>query len=266
MEINECSSLVDSALAKLRSDFAVSTEDGGCRVVAPILRRDGDPFEVLVRVEGDQFVVSDEGDTFDYLQLSGIKTRKNRALERLVSEIRSAHEVTFEQGAVVVRAEDIESVGSAIVRAIAAMSDISQFELTRREAPPRTFDALVEGELVGQNVPYQPRVTYEGAVRERSFRFGINGSRKTVVEPLRAPNSSRAGELAAVLIVNVEDVWRRNPELAAIAVIDDRTAVWSERAVPDLTISGLNVVRWSLRHQELGPALASPQRGTDRRT
>lgn len=262
--VEDCTAYVDSTLRRLRKGFEVVPENSGCRVIAPLLRRDGDPLEVVVLPQEDRFVVSDDGDTIDYLQLSGVNTRRNRAFDRLLSEVRSAHEVSVDRGAISSEASELATVGDAIVRVLAAMSDLSQMELARREMPPRTFDALVEGELVGQGLPYEPRVNYRGAIRERTFRFGINSSRKVVVEPMRAQTSSRAVELAAVLIVSVEDVWNVDPGVAAIAVLDDRRDVWSERALPDLAGRGLNVVRWSERHNQFGPAVESPRRAPGR--
>jgi len=264
MEVADCSELVDAAVAHLRLGFQTARENGVCRVLSPIVRRDGDPFEVFVHPAGDTFEVTDEGDTLEFLQLSGIHTRKNRALDKLIAEVAKAHNVSLRRGAIVATGATTEQVGEAIVHVVAAMNDVSQFELTRRSIPPRTFDTLVEGELVGQNVPYENRVAYRGEIRERTFRFGINGAHRIVIEPFSVRSSTRAVELAAVLIVGVEDVWRREPQLAAVAVLDDRTDVWSKAAVPDLSGSGINVVRWSSRHEELPLAISSPRRGIDR--
>lgn len=253
----DCTEIVDAALSRFRQGFEVSQEDGGCRVLSPFIRRDGDPFELVVHETRGEYNVSDEGDTLEFLQLSGINTRKNTALDRLVAEVASAHRVTITGGSIVAHARDNEEVGDAVARVLAAMNDLSQFELTRRSVPPRTFDALVEGELVGQGVAYENRVKRRGQVREREFRFGINGQRNMVIEPLRALSPSRAVELAAVLIVSVEDVWKVDPNLTAVAVLDDQRDVWSSRALPDLRGNRIGIVRWSNRHDELPAALYS---------
>ncbi len=256
----ECAQLVDQSLAKLRGGFEVSTSDDACRVITPFLRRDGDRFEITVRSLGVGFWVSDEGDSLDYLELSGINTR-TKTFERLVTEVKKAHHVDIERGAIVVRASNPNEVGDAIVRAIAAMNDLSQFELTRRERTPQAFTELVEAELVGLSTPYEPRVVKQGAVRPRPFAFGINGRLNVVIEPLSATSSTSAVQAADVLIVSVLDVWKVDPTIGALAVVDDRRAVWDDRALPDLEGNGLTVVRWSRRHAEMSNAIKEPKRG-----
>ena len=260
----DCSEIVDAALSRLRSDFETSDADVMCRVLSPLERRDGDRFELVVRQIGDRFQVSDDGDTFDYLQLSGVKTRRNRALENLTSEVVTAHDVQLINGAIVVDSRQGD-VGDAIFRVLAAMNDLSQFELNRRVIPPRTFDTLVEGELVGQGVSYQKRIQHQGEIRQRTFRFGINGQRHIVVEPLSARSASRAISLAAVPPGKGGVVWGRVPRRASLACVEDpRDDVWRERSLPDLRGSWVNVVQWAHRHEQLPSAFSEPLRGSDR--
>jgi hypothetical protein len=261
MTTNGCAPMVERAISRLRDGFVAKPYGAGCRLITPLLRRDGDSFEVTVEPTVDGFLVHDEGESLDYLQLSGIGIRGNRSFERLVTEVQSAHRVLLSRGALTAKVTDESQVGDAVVRILAAMNDITQFELTRRERPPETFDSLVEGELVGLGLPYDTGVVKKGATRDRAFAFGIDSQRNTVIQPLTAGSSHRAVEVADVLIVSTLDVWRIDKTLGAIAIVDDKRNVWEDRALPDLLANGLTVVRWSRRHSEMLPAVTEPRRG-----
>ena len=264
MNLADCAFLVDETLSAFRQGFDVSQGDGVCRVVTPFQRRDGDQFEIVARPEGSEgwpIRVTDDGATLDYLDLNGIHTDRNRALDRLVGEVVRAHGIQVLQGEIVVYVSRAEEVGAAVLRVLAAMNDLSQFELTRRQREPQTFQDMVAGELVGLGVGYEREVTLPGDVRSRSFRFYINGQRQIILEPLQARDSTRAVERAKSLIVDVMDVWKRQSSLAAVAVLDDQRDVWRDRAIPDLAGFGINTVEWSQRHSQLQPLIENPRRG-----
>ena len=262
MNIADCSDLVNASLSALKEGFEVSRDKGTCHIRTPFQRRDGDLFEIFA--EGNEqsgIRVSDNGATLDFLDLSGIPTDRSRAFKRLLSEVEKAHDVRLQQGEIVSHANSIDLVGETILRVLAAMNDLSQFELTRRQREPQSFEDLVAGELVGRGVSYAHSAILGGEVRPRQFTFYANSERNIVIEPLQARSQSRAVERANHLIVDVMDVWKRNANLAAIAVVDDVRDVWRANAIPDLEGFGINVVAWSKRHDQLPMMLDNPRRG-----
>ena len=264
MNAYECADYVEATLSALRTGFETKRVDGSCRIYTPLLRRDGDSFVLHVQLVGDAVEISDDGATMDYLEMSGVKTRRNRAFERLVGEVLRAHYVELLEGRLVSYASTLAEAGIAAPRLLAAMNDISQYELTRRERAPTSFPQQVEAELVGLSVPYDKGATLRGSIRDRSFQFFANGRRNLILEPLQANTSARASQVADVLIVSVEDVWQEMPRVGAVAILDDSRQVW-QPALADLAGFGINVVMWSQRHDTLWGALEDPRRGRVRR-
>ena len=75
---NICSQLASEYIAHLGGQFSTAKDDDACVIVTPFERPDGDYFELAVRQYTDNTIrVSDDGDTLDYLYVSGLSLSRN---------------------------------------------------------------------------------------------------------------------------------------------------------------------------------------------
>lgn len=98
---------LDLARKHLGAGFDAYEQAGACFVVTPYLRRDNDAVVVRIDEQADgRFVVTDGGETVDYLRMSALAVRDNPALQAQLHSIGSSFGVRVEDEEILLETDE----------------------------------------------------------------------------------------------------------------------------------------------------------------
>src|SRR5690554_4137380 len=125
----DCHHLLSSYLALLGAGFDVSAyEVDGCRVTTPFWREDGDCLELFVLPAPDgRVLVSDEGQTVDWLYSIGLDIETSESRRQLLEDIANSYETTLRSGVLSIEAdpERASETVHLLVQALLAASQMT---------------------------------------------------------------------------------------------------------------------------------------------
>lgn len=220
-----CEKAVEQLIASVRSGFETYPADGGCVIATPFAYPDLASIEIYVREQGDQYVLSDEGETLNMLFVNGLSIEAGGTLVEEAKRVARSHGVTLDDSVVVTRAT-AEELGYASARLVNAMQALGYLLYKRRHNSRVRFDEEVEELLLENEVPYRPNYQVHGKANTHRFRFFINSDRNVLLEPISASSvgsARRKAELAAYSCLDIRQVESR---YRFAVVIDDRRTLW----------------------------------------
>jgi len=113
---------LDLARKHLAAEFDAYERAGACFVVTPFLRRDNDPVVVRIDVQPDgQLVITDGGETIDYLRMSAHEVRGSSAFEAQLQSIESSFGVRVEDEEILLETDE-----RGFARALASVARAAQ--------------------------------------------------------------------------------------------------------------------------------------------
>ncbi|MEX2230402.1 MAG: DUF1828 domain-containing protein [Dehalococcoidia bacterium] len=249
-----CETILRGAEEQFREGFAVRDLGGGaCLLVTPYLRHDNDAITLRVLDEGGgRYVVTDGGQSLDYLRMSGFTTRRNPPFQRFLRELPTTFGVDVDREELVAECDEDEL--SVSIQSVArAALHVSYMVLRRRERVVTSFADRVEVALIEIGAQYESDYEVQGLTKPAHFAFFVNGDRNALVQPLSATSRGAAENKADRFLFKVFDVKERSPDFRFIAVVDDFGAaadLWSTEQLNSLATYSDGLVRWSRNHTE----------------
>ena len=251
-----CDSRLALARERFSAEFDMYEHAGACFIVTPFLRHDNDP--VILRVEETEsngLLVTDGGETIDYLRLSGLTVRGNAAFRKYIERLEKSFGVD-------VRHEEIfretsESEFAAALASVARAAQHASYLIYRRRVrSTQRFEDRVEAELIGIGAHYERDVEVPGRTGSRRFHFLVNGLTNALLQPLSGTSQTALTSKAERLIFRIVDVResRRDTLVPSIhsyrffPVLDDtgRAAdLWDPGVISTLEAYSDGVIRWS---------------------
>ena len=258
---------VHLALARrhLAAEFDAFEQAGACFVVTPFLRRDNDPVVLRIEEQPDgRLVITDGGETVDYLRLSGHAVRRNAAFRKQLQTIGASLGVRVEDEEILLETDE-----GGFAEALTAVARAAQHTsyLVHRSRPRATvrFDEQVEALLRGVAARYERDPLVPGRTGLQQFAFHVNGEANALLQPLSGTSREAVNSKAERFVFRLVDV-RAGPSGEAtlpvpyrfFPVLDDagRAAeVWDAGTIEMLHTYSDGVIRWS--SDRLGAELAA---------
>lgn len=255
-----CANVVSQYIQRLQADFEATKSDGGCFLLTPFRKPDGEGIELeLESLPNGSIRISDMGDTISYLFVNGLTIGKP-VMDR-IKYISALHGVSLEHSIMKVEIRP-EAAGDALhelIQAVLATTDLIQ---TRRSTTPRRIrlDTQVESLIKFSGATYETDYEVPGEHEQHKFRFHLNSGRNLLLQPLTAPNASDAHSLAERWAYRFMDVIRSDDRWRPIAVLDDRGSqvnadimresntqlIWTPRAIAPIQE---HAIPWSDRRK-----------------
>ena len=226
----ECQDIVSKYLEYMSGDFAVEPTQGGCFILTPFVRPDGEAIELeLTALPNGVTRLSDMGDTLGYLYVNGLSL--TRSVIDKARRISRRHGAAFLRNSLVMDS-DSALTGEDIHRLIQATLEVTALIQGRRSTGQVLFDTEVESFIIQSGVVYDADFRVSGQRESHTFKFHINSTRNLLVQPITAATESAAHSWAERWAYRFSDSIAVNEHLRPIAVLDDRgnrSGVWTER-------------------------------------
>ena len=256
----------DARLALLREHFSAACDAyqhaGASFIITPLLRQDNDRVTLRIdELKGGRVLITDGGETIDYLRLSGCAVRTSAPFRKRIHAVGASFGVKIEDEEISLEADecDVAEALATVARAAQHMSYLVYYRRTR--TVPR-FGDRVEAELIGVGARYKRDVKVWGRTRTHRFGFLVNGEGNALLQPLSGTSRASLNDKAERLVFRIKDVREAGREarepsvgehrlftaLRFFPVLDDvgRAArLWDRKTVAALEEYSDGVIRWS---------------------
>jgi hypothetical protein len=244
--MTNCEDLVWPALkSAFEEGVSISDEDGECRITVPFERSDRDAITLWIRQEGNDYVITDEGETYGYLYLSNINLDQSRREKRL-SSTKQRYELDRAKYEVKLTT-DRENLGYRLLDAIQAVQSISHLAYTRRQYTQTEFKDEVGNYIEGKGCHYERNVDIDGDSEPHRVDFHVHNGKPTYLDALHVEDVSTAHSMAERTAFKWVDIQAAEPDVTTIAVLDDESGEYDERTVRILSNYSDRYIPWSTR-------------------
>lgn len=246
--IADIANLMEKYQAWLKDRTALRAIGNAVEITTPFLDRHNDYIQIYVRKSDDGYVLTDDGETIEDLEMSGVSLSTPKRLE-LLNLTAAGFGVKVDGKVISVKAspEKFPLAKHNLVQTIIAVNDLF---FTARPIIASIFLEDVRSWLDEADVRYIPDASFIGKTGyTHKFHFAIPKSRLAPERFVQAINNPNKDAAENVVFAWMDTRETRPDESMAFAVINDR-----ERSVPSgmedaLTSYGIVPVRWSSRAQ-----------------
>ena len=265
----------DTRLELLQEHFSAECDAyqhaGASFIITPLLRQDNDRVTLRIdELKGGRVLITDGGETIDYLRLSGCAVRTSAPFRKRIHAVGASFGVKIEDEEISLEADecDVAEALATVARAAQHMSYLVYYRRTR--TVPR-FEDRVEAELIGVGARYKRDAEVWGRTGPHRFRFLVNGAGNALLQPLSGTSRASLNEKAERLVFRIKDVreasrdasplheahavreslvegYRLVPPPRFFPVLDDvgsAARLWDRKTVAALEESSDGVIRWS---------------------
>jgi len=240
----------------MRESFSIFETEGGCHIVTPFAKPDGEAIEIAVyRTKVGRCRITDEFTTSDYLFLNGLNVESSRIMAEETTRLARLHGVTFLDSELFIETDERHEV-DALSRLLNAIEAITYLIYRRSHRTHRSFANEVEFFLLENEIGFYSEHAMLGKTLEHTVPLYVNGSHNTVLWPLSTTDTNlmkhRVKELAWT-IVDIKDI---QPTVRFDAILDDRREanrkVWDDNVISRVLDSHMDrILHWEDRQQWL---------------
>lgn len=242
--MNNCKELIWPALkSAFEQRISITDDDGECRVTVPFERADRDAISLWIRQEGENYTISDEGETYGFLYLSNINLDQSRREQRL-SSTTQRYNLDSAKYEIKLTSKEPE-LGYRLLDAIQAVQSISYLAYTRRKYTQTDFKDEVGGYLSGRGYHFERNVDVDGNSEPHRVDFHVQNGKPTYLDALHAEDVSTSHTIAERTAFKWVDIKKRNSDVTTIAVLDDESGEYDDRTVRILSDYSDRYVPWS---------------------
>jgi hypothetical protein len=252
MKPKSCSDLLTAYQSYLNDNMTlIDLGADSCEIVTPFVRPDGDHIRFFVMQLKDALLLTDEGETTDWLFSVGLEFDRNGNRAKRLEHIAHRYRVVFERGVFSLLIEDT-NVGSNINRFVTALQSASQLIHLRRPYTARSFRDDVENYLLQENQVYVPNFPVVGKAIEHRVDFYLDSGRNLLLETLAASTVAAATDKLAKSNFKWLDIRETKTSYKTAFLVDDSNDTWESLWTKPKIASLLNsytdeVMRWSQR-------------------
>ena len=256
----------DTRLELLQEHFSAACDAyqhaGASFIITPLLRQDNDRVTLRIdELKGGRVLITDGGDTIDYLRLSGCAVRTSAPFRKRIHAVGASFGVKIEDEEISLEADECD-VAEALATVARAAQHMSYLVYYRRVRTAVRFEDRVEAELIGVGARYKRDAEVWGRTGPHRFRFLVNGASNALFQPLSGTSRASLNDKAERLVFRIKDVREAGREarepsvgehrlftaLRFFPVLDDvgRAArLWDRKTVAALEEYSDGLIRWS---------------------
>ena len=256
----------DTRLELLQEHFSAECDAyqhaGASFIITPLLRQDNDRVTLRIdELKGGRVLITDGGDTIDYLRLSGCAVRTSAPFRKRIHAVGASFGVKIEDEEISLEADE-RDIAKALATVARAAQHMSYLVYYRRVRTAVRFEDRVEAELIGVGARYKRDAEVWGRTGPHRFRFLVNGASNALLQPLSGTSRASLNDKAERLVFRTKDVREADREarepsveehrlftaLRFFPVLDDvgRAArLWDRKTVAALEEYSDGVIRWS---------------------
>lgn len=217
---------------KIGELFTCSSVNQYIRIETPFLYPDGDVIDIFYKEEGEDFILTDLGETLAWLQMQSVSQRKSSKQEQLIKDICLTHGIELRRGMLMVRLKQSDDLAEAIIRLSQATLRVSDIWFTFRGRAGESAIDEVEDLLQNHHIPFErdPEITgRSGRVWTPNFLTRYS-QHKSLIYVLSTGNRAAARTIAARTSAAWHDLSDLKVEPEAprfISLFDDTLDVWT---------------------------------------
>ena len=232
---------------------------GAVRVWTPFLYPDGDVIDVFVEQWGEDYILTDYGDTLGWLRSQSFRDKLTDSQSALIDDVCLTLGVSFKQGQLVLRCVEASALSEAVHRMGQAMIRVADIWFTFQLRAPKTIGAEVDDWLRKQRFDFEKSKQYEGPsgrVWKVDYEIMAN-ARQSLVFLLSTSDSAWAKRQSERVFTACSDLQRRQKGLSFVSLFDDTDDVWGKEDIA-LVGSVSRTAVWSQRDEFASILAAEP--------
>lgn len=241
--------IINQYINWLDNSFVNHTDDSIGVIKTPYKRPDGDFVNLRLLKLGNKYYLTDNGETYDYLYISGIDLHSSSTnRDNLVRRTLLSNGVSFLNDIELsIEIKSTEEIGPAVSRLIRAITGLQYLIYTTRPGGIRYFRENVANYFTSKRINFEADYYVTGKAREHRFDFYIPG-KLYLVKTLSTENIAWAKRLATETMFEFVDTKEVTPDYKGIALIDDnKIEVWQGAALSILKAYSDYVIPWKKR-------------------
>jgi hypothetical protein len=240
--------LVDQYFSWLKSKTAWREINGWTEITTPYLDRHNDYIQIYLRQNGDEWELTDDGETLTDLIQSGceLDTPRRKALLQTTLNGFGMH---LANGAITVKTKQDSFAlrQHNLIQAILAVNDL--FYLARASVESFFFEDVALW-MDDSDIRYTQRVKFSGRTGyDHLFDFVVPQSEKEPERILRVVNNPAKDQANAAILSWVDTKEARPSNSVAYAVLNDKERIIPDGVVEALKNYDITPVPWSQRDE-----------------
>jgi hypothetical protein len=240
--------LVDQYFSWLKSKTAWREINGWTEITTPYLDRHNDYIQIYLRQNGDEWELTDDGETLTDLIQSGceLDTPRRKALLQTTLNEFGMH---LENGAITVKTKQDSFAlrKHNLIQAILAVNDL--FYLARASVESFFFEDVALW-MDDSDIRYTQRVKFSGRTGyDHLFDFVVPKSKKEPERILRVVNNPAKDQANAAILSWVDTKEARPSNSVAYAVLNDKERIIPDGVVEALKNYDITPLPWSQRDE-----------------
>lgn len=240
--------LVDQYFSWLKSKTAWREINGWTEITTPYLDRHNDYIQIYLRQNGDEWELTDDGETLTDLVQSGceLETPRRKALLQTTLNGFGMH---LANGAITVKTkqETFALRKHNLIQAILAVNDL--FYLARASVENFFFEDVAIW-MDEADIRYTQRVKFSGRTGyDHQFDFVVPKSKREPERILRVVNNPVKDQANAVILSWVDTKETRPNNSIAYAILNDKERTISDGVVEALKSYDITPLPWSQRDE-----------------
>lgn len=241
-----CQTLVNLYIDWLKQKISVDNINGICEITTPFLDRHNDHVQIYIKEKNGGFIITDDGYTFNDLELGGFDITSERR-KRILTTILNGFGVRRENNELIVetRPENFPQKKHNIIQAILSINDM--FVLARPTIAS-LFKEDVERFLTTHEIRFLETISFTGKSGfVHHFDFAIPPSRSKPERIIRAINNPNRDNVTALIFSWADTRETRTPNSKAIGILNDSEKNVSFDLRSALEQYNIDPVLWSER-------------------
>lgn len=240
--------LVDQYFSWLKSKTAWREINGWTEITTPYLDRHNDYIQIYLRQNGDEWELTDDGETLTDLIQSGceLDTPRRKALLQTTLNGFGMH---LANGAITVKTKQDSFAlrKHNLIQAILAVNDL--FYLARASVESFFFEDVALW-MDDSDIRYTQRVKFSGRTGyDHLFDFVVPKSKKEPERILRVVNNPAKDQANAAILSWVDSKEARPSNSVAYAVLNDKERIIPDGVVDALKNYDITPLPWSQRDE-----------------
>jgi|ERR1035438_1556729 hypothetical protein len=219
-------------------------------ITTPFLDYHNDQIQIYAKIDNDNIVLTDSGNTLNELELLGVSIERSEKRKNEFNVILNGFGIKYENGQLLAYANknNFPEVKHRLIQAILGVYDMFQL------AEPKVENFFIEDisaffeENGIRNIKLLSFTGKSGFSHQ--FDFSIPKTKKRPERIIKAVNAPRK-DIISSLLFSFEDIKSIRPESEGIVILNDTSAKMSEDILKALKEYNLKAISWSKRKESL---------------